>query len=145
VASKRTIFLVSCVSKKLPQTAAARDLYQSNWFRLARSYVESRGRPWYILSAEYGLLRPEAVVRPYEKTLNRMSVRERRAWAEAVLSDLRGLVGPGDKVVILAGKKYREFLVPRLEGLGCAVEEPLARLRIGEQKAWLKAKTHGPD
>ena len=66
----RRLFLVSCVKTKLPRRAAAKDLYISDWFRKARACVESTGCPWAILSAEYGLLHPDEVIRPYEKTLN---------------------------------------------------------------------------
>ena len=81
----RRLFLVSCVKTKLPRRAAAKDLYISDWFRKARACVESTGCPWALLSAEYGLLDPDEVIRPYEKTLNAMPVAERRSWANEVL------------------------------------------------------------
>jgi len=51
---------------------------------MARDLVEKTGQPWFILSAKYGLLSPDTVVLPYEKTLNTMGVFDRRAWAEMV-------------------------------------------------------------
>ena len=77
-----TLYLVSCVSKKKDKKTPAKDLYVSDWFRKARTYVELSGHPWFILSAEYGLLDPGEVIEPYERTLNKMPIRERRAWAE---------------------------------------------------------------
>ncbi len=57
----------------------AKDLYVSDLFRKARRYVEAKNCPWFILSAEYGLVSPEQVIAPYEKTLNHMGVAERPA------------------------------------------------------------------
>ncbi len=73
---------------------AARDLYVSDWFVKARAYVERTGIDWCILSAEYGLLDPESVIAPYERTLNTMGVVERRAWASKVLGQLQTRVRP---------------------------------------------------
>jgi hypothetical protein len=58
------LYLVSCVSKKRDTPTTARALYVSDWFIKARTYVEATCSPWFILSAEYGLLHPDAVVAP---------------------------------------------------------------------------------
>ena len=133
-----TLFLVSCVSKKGVQPAAARDLYASPWFRLARSYVERHRAEWFILSAEYGLLEPDRVVAPYNRTLNAMAAAERRAWAQRVMQSIRVLDQHWERIVLLAGLRYREFLVDELCDVATVVEAPLARLGIGQQMRWLK-------
>lgn len=133
----RTIYLVSCVSKKQDIPCEARELYQSDWFKKARAYVEARGMPWFILSAKHGLVRPEEVIAPYEQTLNKMPVIERRAWAEGVGRKLADHVSKDDEVVILAGARYREFLMPTLRELAGSVQVPMAGKRIGEQLSWL--------
>ena len=66
-----TTHLVSCVSKKQNSAQPARELYVSAWFLKARAYAEAHGERWFVLSAEHGLLRPDDVIHPYEKTLNR--------------------------------------------------------------------------
>lgn len=133
--------LVSCVAKKLPDLAPAKDLYQSDWFRKARRFVEARGWPWFILSAKYGLVVPKQVIAPYEKTLNNMPVAERRDWAEGCLDTLEPHLTGVKSVVFLAGKRYREFLAPALLARGIEVRVPMARLRQGEQLAWLEGYT----
>ena len=60
----QTVALVSCVSMKRSTPCQARDLYVSPWFLKARAYVEAGKSPWFILSAEYGLVRPDRVVAP---------------------------------------------------------------------------------
>jgi hypothetical protein len=137
----RTIYLVSCVARKGCESCKARDLYRSDWFKKARAYVESTGMSWFILSAKHGLLSPDEVIAPYEQTLNRLSVMERRAWAEMVKNRLVSVVMPEDRVVILAGARYREFLMPTLELLAARVEIPMEGMRIGEQLSWLGKKS----
>jgi len=71
----RSVYLVSCVSKKKQVSLPAKDLYDSDWFRKARAYVEAEVGCWFVLSAKYHLLDPETIIEPYEKTLKNMSVR----------------------------------------------------------------------
>lgn len=52
------VYLVACVSQKLDRRARAAELYRSNWFRKALTYVEDTGARWFILSAAHGLVRP---------------------------------------------------------------------------------------
>jgi len=135
-----TLYLVSCVAKKQYDASAAKDLYTSPWFKKARAYVESTGNSWFFLSAEHGLVDPETVIAPYERTLNKMSVTERRAWANRVISQMSGKLAGVDTIVILAGMRYREFIMGDLQCVVPKVEVPLEGLRIGEQLAWLTEK-----
>ena len=128
---------VSCVAQKLPRSAPAKDLYTSPLFRKARGFVEAQGWPWFILSAKYGLVDPEQVIEPYEKTLNTMGVAERRDWAEGCRRALEPHLAGVKSVAFLAGNKYREFLAPALRNRGIEVHVPMARLPIGKQLAWL--------
>lgn len=134
------LVLVSCVSMKASATAPARELYTSPWFCAARAMVEHSGAPWLILSALHGLVEPTTRIAPYEKTLLTMSVEERRAWASGVLAALLPLAKEKGRVVMLAGARYREFLVPPLRATGIAVEVPMEGLRLGEQLSWLAAR-----
>lgn len=137
-----TVYLVSCVKEKRATRAPAKDLYISAWFRKARAYVESTGRPWRMLSARYGLLGPESAVRPYDRTLQSLSPAERRTWADGVLVAFDAEFDDVATVELLAGEQYRQFLQPALEARGIAVLVPMAGLRIGEQMAWLDQHTH---
>jgi len=132
--------LVSCVSKKLPDRAPAKDLYVSDWFVKARAFVEAQCWPWFILSAEHGLLHPDAVTAPYDRTLNKMDARERRAWASTVMQALEPHLVDVHTVTILAGEKYRKDLEPQLRARHIEVRVPMAGLAIGKQLGWLKVK-----
>jgi hypothetical protein len=135
--NSETICLVSCVSEKRDRRSPARCLYTSQWFRKARAYVEAANLSWYVLSAKHGLLHPEAVIDPYEETLNTMPVAERRQWANSVLRQLEQTVPNVKRVIFLAGERYREFLADALVNRGIEVEVPMVGLAIGEQLAWL--------
>jgi Family of unknown function (DUF6884) len=102
------VYLVSCVSQKRERECAARDLYVSDWFYKARRYAERSGYALFILSAEYGLVAPDRVIAPYERTLNTMRVADRRAWVERVAKHLEEIPDL-THVVFLAGERYREF------------------------------------
>ena len=133
--------LMSCVAAKLPHMAAAKDLYTSPLFVKGRCFVEAQGWPWFILSAKYGLVGPEEEIAPYEKTLNKMSVVERRDWANKVLEALGPRLAGVRSVVFLAGKNYREFLAPELRERGIEIHVPMQGMRIGEQLRWLSRTT----
>lgn len=143
VVTGRRLFLVSCVKTKLSEPAAARELYVSDWFRKARACVERDGGAWRILSAKYGLVHPDDVIRPYEKTLNTMRVAERRVWARDVLKALEPCLANADTVVFFAGERYREFLEPSLGGRGIRLDVPMKGLSQGRQLAWLRARLDG--
>ncbi len=141
--SKTSAYLVSCVSRKRATAAPAKDVYISEWFLKARAFVERAGGDWYILSAKYGLIPPEEVIEPYEQTLNAMAVAERRRWSGRVIEQLRARARIPERVVILAGARYREFLELSLNTLGVDVEVPMRGMRIGEQLSWLTRHEQG--
>ena len=131
------ICLVSCASKKLSHPAEARDLYVSSLFAKSRGFSERYCDLWFILSAKYGLVEPTQIIQPYEETLNTKSRRARNEWAELVWASLRPKLKPGDRVTVLAGAKYREALVPRIQEYGSHVDVPMTGLGIGRQLQWL--------
>ena len=63
------VLLVGCVKSKRSQPAAAKDLYTSTLFQGRRAHAEATGRPWYLLSSEYGVVDPDTVIEPYDRYL----------------------------------------------------------------------------
>jgi len=139
------LVLVSCVSRKNAGPAPARELYCSEWFCRARSFVESHGAEWLILSAKYGVVAPGAVIERYEQTLNDAAISERRAWVRMVVGQMETHIESRRYIVILAGHRYRQFLVPELQARGLKIEVTMANLAIGKQLAWLAANRRTPD
>lgn len=137
--------LISCVKSKLNCASPASELYTSALFRKARTYVNNLCDQWFILSAEYGLLAPDKVILPYERTLNAMNRNERQEWAKKVFTQLSRVLKSGDKVTMLAGIRYREFLKPMLDAAGISVNVPLLGKSIGHQLHWLGRQMFTPN
>ncbi|MET3762133.1 DUF6884 domain-containing protein [Sphingomonas sp. UYEF23] len=133
------ICLIACVSKKLDWRAPAADLYRSDWFRKARTYVEETGARWYVRSAAHGLVEPTKRLAPYDATLCDLTAAERRLWGEKTVCQLRRAIGPryAGPIVFLAGRLYRE---PLLAFAGERAVVPMLGMGIGQQKAWLAAQ-----
>lgn len=131
------ITLIACVKGKAPHPCAAREMYQSTWFKKAKAYAEGfYPQRWYILSAQYGLLHPDTPIEPYELTLNAMSAKDRSQWSLKVKGQITETIPPC-KLVFLAGKRYREHLCLWLPIQGYEVEVPMQGLAIGFQQQWL--------
>ena len=133
------IVLISCVSKKLNRKAKAKDLYISPLFRYNLTYANSLNPDKiFILSAKYGLINLDEEIKPYDLTLNKMSQKEIKLWAEKVIEELKRASNlQADKFIFLAGEKYRRDLVPLIRNH----EVPLKGLGIGKQLKFLKEKT----
>lgn len=59
----KRIALIACASKKKPYRAKARELYDSDLFRLSLRFAEEmEPDEIYILSAKHGLLHPDQVI-----------------------------------------------------------------------------------
>jgi hypothetical protein len=137
-ASGKEIVLVSCVKSKRSYPCKAGDMYTSPLFQKMMAYARSLNpQRIFILSAKYGLLNPDDVIDPYERTLKVMRAEERQAWALDVLSKLGGACNlESDQFVFLAGLPYRENLVSHLKHY----EVPMEGLAFGKQLKWLEAQ-----
>jgi hypothetical protein len=131
------VALVSCVKSKRATPLPARDLYTSPLFHGLRTYAERHADRWYILSAKHGLLDPDRVTAPYEQTLNTMGAAARRRWADRVNATLAERLPEEADLIILAGVRYREHVVPFLKGRGHTISIPLEGLSFGRQLAYL--------
>jgi hypothetical protein len=93
MSGRRRIGLVSCVKSKLGRRAPARELYTSALFRGARHFVERSCERWFILSAQHGLVDPDQVFAPYERTLTTAPLSVRRDWSRVVVAQLEEQLG----------------------------------------------------
>ena len=112
----KTFILISCVSKKVDFETSAEDLYISPLFKYNLAYAKGLNpEKIFILSAKYGLLELDSQIKPYNQTLNQMDINQRKIWAKNVLEKLENKINlKEDKIIFLAGKRYREFLVPHI-------------------------------
>ncbi|MBY6364208.1 hypothetical protein HQ609_13960 [Rhodococcus corynebacterioides] len=142
------VVLVGCVKSKRPEGALAKDLYTSDYFAKMRAYAESTERPWFILSAEHGLVSPNEWLEPYNCYLPDMSREYRRSWGQKVATQLEAAVGPltGVVVDIHAGSAYVESTEAALRPLGAVVVDQLRGLSFGRRLSWYLQQSRGePD
>jgi hypothetical protein len=133
------IALISCTKLKEDKPCFAADMYMpSQLYKKARKYVSKSYKYWFILSAEYGLLRPTQWIHPYDKTLNKMSSADIKEWSQMVFDDLKTL--NVQEIDFYAGDKYRKYLIPLLEAEGIKCDIPLKGLGIGQQLQFYKNK-----
>ena len=133
------IGLVGCVKEKAAVALPARQLYTSTLFRGRARYVARSCDRWFILSALHGLVEPDAVLQPYDQSLDGASRQYRREWSQRVLGQLRDALGNlGDyEYEIHAGAPYRDFgLTDGLKAAGATFTNPTAGLRFGNQLAF---------
>lgn len=119
------------------------ELYLSQLFKARLRYVRERRIPWYVMSARYGLVGRNDLIRNYDTRLAEWSKAELASWhmsiAFRLLNDLCEDDDPRRIVVELhAGKEYCEPADEHLRTAGFTVERPLMGMGIGEQLGWYK-------
>jgi hypothetical protein len=141
--------LIGCCKKKLPHAAPARELYCSPLFRLCLAWAQQHADAWAILSARYGIVRPDEVIGPYDNTIAQrrpfggkpLTPPEYDGWmyghAQARFICHYATPTQQPRLIVLAGKDYWRGLVAH----GLKVETPLDGLGIGERLRWLKQQT----
>lgn len=139
----RKILLLALAGAQRRRPAPARELCTSTWFRLARAYAESQDCPWLLLSAKYGLVSPTEVISPYHFDVTTMGVSQRRSWGQRIGDEARRKLPLSEQIVLVAGMRYCECLLPHLSELTEHVYLPLAGLSVGFQCGWLRCHTHG--
>jgi hypothetical protein len=138
--------LIGCVAQKNAAPMAAKNLYRSELFRRRRLYAEASGVPWWIISAEYGFVDPDAVIAPYDTRIVELPLAARHALAIRVADDLERELGSldGKRLELHAGDEYVLAIGPTLRSRGARLARPLEGLRIGEQLAWYGARLSLP-
>lgn len=134
------IVFISCTKKKLGHPCSAKEMYTaSQWFRGGWQYAKSLNPDdIYILSAKYGLLRPDDIIEPYNKTLITENINAIKIWSTMVAKQIRNEgINTFDYAVFLCGFNYRRFI----RNLFPNRIEPLAHMGIGQQMRYFKENT----
>lgn len=151
-----TIALVGCGKlKATPRNGTlympARELYISDLFKKRAELMDRLEVPWYVISADGGLIKPDTLVRTYDKAIADLTEIEKAEWhvgvANQLLSELYYTFNSPKlstvTVEIHAGAKYCEPLSNILNLLGIDTIKPVASLGIGEQLAHYKTLLAG--
>ena len=129
-----TVYVIACSARKsrLLESGSrmpAREAYMGQAFRFSRDAVERRGQPYFILSAHYGLLAPDSVIKNYNVKMTPLSPDDQ--WDtcfDNVTDDQLHQLRTADRVVVLGSRLYADAAAVLL---GRPVEAPLAGLPIG--------------
>lgn len=135
---------IGCVKSKKTKPCKASELYTSSLFRYSFRYALSLTKrdKIFILSAKYGLVKPDDIIQPYELTLNSMNKRQRQQWAYKVYKQLvREGIDFNEEAIFLCGKKYREFIMTKFTN----AKAPLENLGLGEQLQFYKEALNEKD
>jgi hypothetical protein len=127
--------VLGCVKGKRSGRHPAADLYTSPLWQRRRAYAKMAGRPWFILSAKYGLLRPDKEINSYDVAMQDLSPAERRAIGETAAASLDQELGglSGRTIEIHAGRLYVDAIRPAIEQRGGCLTQPFGGLSIGQQ------------
>lgn len=150
--TKKTFALVGCSKKKLVSKNSfsdfipAREVYTSDLFVKRVAHVESRGLPWFILSAKSGCIPPITPLRIYNIKMADKAPIDVAAWHVGAAGqfidslyhdwDIRDLKQV--EVELHAGSAYCKPLADILVLLGVKVILPVHRMGIGQQLKYYK-------
>lgn len=153
----RTIALIGCSATKLNRPAPARELYQGNLFKLARTWAEAQGLDWYVVSAKHKVVHPDQVLEPYDQRVP-TSRELLHLWCLSV-NDEAWSVAPHGRLILLCGADYAQAFYgapgqsnrqtwpasydekhPAFRGTPrpFLVELPLGSMHLGHKMQWLK-------
>jgi hypothetical protein len=156
------IALVGCGSKKrLPpeseKLVTAKELYTSSYFNLKQDVAEEYDL-WFILSAKYGLVNPEQMIKPYDvKLTTKLDPFEGDddpdfdtldEWAGNIVDSLNNIITHGqkynsniDSITLLAGKAYVNPIIDYIvsNNIQADINQPFKNTSgLFEQMDWLK-------
>lgn len=135
----KKITLVGCCREKLSGIAQARNLYRSQLFQKSALWADRKADPWFVLSAKYGLIKPDNSLAAYDVSMRDLTQDERRDWALSVVRQLENVAlfmgVERFSITLLAGKDYAAF-APLVHDW-CVVEQPMEGMQIGQRLQWL--------
>ena len=136
------IGLVSCTKSKFQETLIPKELYmKSSLFKKVRKFCELYHDKWFIMSAKYHLLDPDGdPIEYYDFSLNKFNKSEREEWAKVIFNQLKDRKILSQKLIIHAGKRYYEELIPLLRAENIDFNITAKSLGIGKRLSWYKQK-----
>lgn len=109
---KNVLIITSCSKNKLDceelTEVRAKEMYQGTLFKKVRTYAEAMNFDYQIISAKYGLVRPDdPIIRYNQRLQTNGDVEKIRPDVEA---KLRQDLSKYDTIVVIAGERYRQVL-----------------------------------
>jgi RNase P subunit RPR2 len=149
----KTYVLVGCGSDKNDVTGMvqARNLYGSSYFQKKQRFADELGDQSFIVSAKFGLLNPETVIRDYDCSIDDVDTDE---WLDVVEDNLETWPQweSQDELWVLVGKRYLDAEASDGRSLRRLLNQAAPTVRypfeqtsgIGDQQEYLdRAVEHG--
>ncbi len=110
--NKKILVITSCsaekVKKKIKEKAI--NLYQGDFFKKVKKFVNLNDFDFRIISAKYGLLSPEEKILSYNKKIEKKE--DIIKLREKINPKLNKLIDNYDKILLIMGKNYRNIIEP---------------------------------
>jgi hypothetical protein len=108
----RVLIITECSKQKLGYNSSvkkmAKDMYRGRLFKAVRKFCERMEFDYVIISAKHGLIFPEQIIEGYEKEIQtNKDVENIRSVVEG---KLKLILEKYDKIIVVAGEKYRRVL-----------------------------------
>lgn len=131
------MILIACSAQKRTEPMPARDLYIGGMFKHARALAERSGEDYLILSAKLGVVHPDTIIAPYEKSLADMPAAERKVWGQHCALELERLTGARRRKVLLRSLMGARYETPLMDA-GLNIQCYLAGQPIGMRLRLMK-------
>jgi len=106
-----TVTVIACSKNKLTHAARAIELYTGPMFRSSLTVASAESSPIFILSTRYGLIGPDAIIEPYEQSLDTLSLERRSALITTIrLQAQEAFVPKPTSIQVLGGQAYVALL-----------------------------------
>lgn len=116
--SDESFHLVACgMNQQKSGRWPAKDLYTSRRFTATRNDLERSGQTWFILSTVHGLVAPNDLKEPYDRSLDSFDGASAQAWAQQVRDKLLTLKPTPKEVIFHDTVKFRQVLSAPLSDL----------------------------
>lgn len=83
--------IIGCSKTKKQNTCAAHDMYQGTLFKKSHMYctLVPHIDDIFIISAKYGIIKPEKIIKPYDLFLKNISKNELDKWIDKVSKQIK--------------------------------------------------------
>jgi hypothetical protein len=134
------VAIVGCSAIKQKQAGPAREFYRSPLFKAALAYAEARTKNVMIVSAQYGAVKLDQQLEPYDMKLSELRKTDRENWGARTVDELRRGHKTPPTFLLLCGELYADAILygahwhnlPR-------PQTPMAKMKgVGNRIAWLK-------
>lgn len=123
------IIIIQCSNSKKSQQTKASELYTSERFNLSKKIAEKYAKTWFILSAKHGLIEPDKLVTPYDRTITDFSVDEKKEFISNVINQITKLELTNKRLIFLTDPDYTDEIVNFLKNTCSDIISPFSQIK----------------